>query len=301
MKLLITGGTGFIGGSLCQALGASGHELVVLTRSPRTSASPRIRFVVWQPGSAGPWERELEGAAGVINLAGESVVARRWTPEQKERLVVSRVGTTKALVEAIKNTRQKPMAFISASAIGYYGPRGDEVLNEGASPGSDFLATLCQQWEQAVQAAQGLGVRVVRLRIGLVLARDGGALAKMLPAFQWGLGGPLGSGRQWLSWIQRDDLIRLIHFALEDQRVAGALNSTAPNPVTMREFARTLGRALHRPALAPVPGFVLRLMLGEMAEMLLTGQRVMPDAATRLGFRFRYPQLAEALSACLAS
>jgi uncharacterized protein (TIGR01777 family) len=299
MKLIVTGGTGFIGRSLCQALAATGHELVVLTRNPRSSTSPRLRYVGWQPGSAGAWVRGVDGADGIAHLAGESLVARRWTAEQKARILTSRVGTTNALVEAISKAQHKPAVLVSASAIGYYGPHGDEILSEEAPPGSDFLATLCQQWERAAQAAQGFGVRVVRLRIGLVLARDGGALAKMLPPFRWGLGGPLGSGRQWVSWIHRDDLINLFRWALEDSRVAGILNATAPNPVTMREFAKTLGRVLHRPAMAPVPAFVLRLMFGEMAQMLLTGQRVVPDAATRLGYQFTYPRLVEALSACM--
>jgi len=301
MKLIITGGTGFIGHSLCQALEQDGHELVVLTRMARSSTSPRLRFVVWQPGAPGPWEREVDGADGIINLAGESVVARRWTKRQKQRIMDSRVGTTKALVEAIRRASQKPSVLISASAVGYYGPKRDEVLSEDAKPGADFLAWVCQQWEAAAQTATPLGVRVVCLRIGLVLARDGGALARMVPPFQWFMGGSLGSGRQWVSWVHRDDLVSLIQWALQNPRASGALNATAPNPVTMKEFAGALGRVLHRPAFMPVPAFALRLMLGDMAEMLLTGQRVVPDVALRLGFAFKHPRLPEALNACCAS
>jgi uncharacterized protein (TIGR01777 family) len=300
-KLIVTGGTGFVGRPLCQALESAGHELVVLTRSPRPSTSPRIRFVGWQPPAPDPWEGEIEGAQGLINLAGEPVAARRWTAIQKQRILDSRVETTKALVRAISRASLKPSIFISASAVGYYGPRGDELVTEREPAGGDFLSAACQQWEAAAQAAASAGVRVVCLRIGLVLARDGGALARMLPPFQWGVGGPLGSGRQWVSWIHRDDLIGLIRLALDDSRVSGSVNATAPTPVTMREFARTLGRALRRPALAPVPAFVLRVLLGEMADMLLTGQRVAPEVAQRLGFVFRYPQLPDALSACLRS
>ncbi|MBI3319457.1 MAG: TIGR01777 family protein [Candidatus Omnitrophica bacterium] len=299
MKLVITGGTGFIGRALCEALAVSGHDLTVLSRAARASSDPRIRDVEWNPHVAGAWERAVDGAHGVINFAGEPIIAARWTPAQKQRLVDSRVKTTEVLVEAIRHARQKPAVLISASAIGYYGARGDEMLDETAPAGSDFLAQLCRQWEASAQAASALGVRVVCLRIGLVMGRDGGALAKMLPPFRMGLGGPLGSGRQWMSWIHRDDLIGICRWALETPAVSGTLNATAPNPVTMREFSRTLGRALHRPAVLPVPGFVLRLLLGDMAQMLLTGQRVTPAAALGRGFHFAYPQLAEALQACV--
>lgn len=270
-------------------------------RAKRVEGESRDRrFVAWQPPAAGAWERELDGAEGVINLAGESIVAKRWTPAQKQRMADSRVATTRALITAINRAARRPAVLISASAIGYYGPHGEEPLEEDAPPGSDFLAQLCQQWEGAARDAEPLGVRVVRLRIGLVLARDGGALAKMLPPFQWGLGGPLGSGRQLMSWVHRDDVVGLIRWALEDVRVSGALNATAPNPVTMRAFASTLGRVLHRPAIAPVPAVVLRLVLGEVAEMLVTGQRVLPAKAQQMGYPFRYATLEAALSACLA-
>lgn len=300
MKYVVTGGTGFIGGALCQVLLDDGHEVVVLTRLARPSRHRRQRFVGWSPPDLGPWVQEgLDGADGLVHLAGESIVAARWTAEQKRRIVDSRVGSTETLVRAMRQVSRKPPVLVNASAVGYYGPQGDETLDESAPPGSDLLATTCQQWEAAARQAEPLGVRVVRVRIGVVLALDGGALAKMLPPFQRGLGGPLGSGRQWMSWIHRDDLISVIRWALADARVSGAVNATAPNPATMREFARTLGRVLHRPAVLPVPATVLRMLLGEMAQMLLTGQRVMPAAAQRLGFRFAYPELEAALRACL--
>jgi len=298
MKLVVTGGTGFIGRALCQALEDAGHALVILTRTATSAGGARRRFVTWQPPASGPWQRELDGAEGVVNLAGESIITR-WTPAKKQRMADSRLNTTRALITAINRAARRPAVLISASAIGYYGPHGDESLDEHAPPGSDFLAQLCQQWEDAARDAEPLGVRVVRLRIGLVLARDGGALARMLPPFQWGLGGPLGSGRQWMSWIHRDDVIGLIRLALEDARVSGALNATAPTPVTMRELTSTLGRVLRRPAILPVPAAALTLLLGEMAHLLLTGQRVVPAKAQQMGYPFRYPTLEAALSACL--
>jgi len=296
MKLLVTGGTGFIGGALCGVLEEAGHELILLSRTVRPQTGGRRRVIVWQPPAPGPWERELDGTDGVVHLAGESIVAKRWTPSQKQRLAESRVKSTRAIVEAIGRAARRPAVLVNASAVGYYGPHGDESLDEDAPPGSDFLAQLCQQWENAARDAEGLGVRVVRLRIGIVLARDGGALAKMLPAFRLGLGGPVGTGRQWMSWIHRDDVVGLIRLALEDARVRGAVNVTAPTPVTMREFTATLGRVLRRPAILPVPGPALTLLLGEMAGLLLTGQRVMPAKARALGYAFRYATLEAALS-----
>ena len=300
MKLVIVGGTGFIGRPLGQWLSAAGHEVVVLTRRSPDHPAGSIRYAPWQPEAPGPWQGELDGAGGVVNLAGEPIVARRWTAEQKRRILESRVASTDAVVTALRAVSRKPAVLVNASAVGYYGPRGDALLSERDGVGGDFLAQVCQRWETAAQAAERLGVRVVRLRIGLVLANDGGVLAKMLPPFQWGLGGPLGNGQQWMSWIHRDDLLSLIRWSLEDSRVMGALNATAPNPVTMREFTDTLGCVLHRPSLARVPAVVLRLMLGEMAEMVLTGQRVVPEAALRLGFSFRHPVLRDALLACVS-
>lgn len=299
MKLFVTGGTGFIGRPLCQSLTAQGHELVVVTRQP--DLQPVRAGVMCVSWDGTEWQRALNGADGVINLAGEPIVARRWTPRQKVRLWDSRVGTTQRLVKALAVCSSKPGVLINASAIGYYGACKDEQLSEEGRLGQGFLSEMCQAWEAQASRAEPLGIRVVRLRIGLVLGRGGGALAKMVPPFRWYLGGPLGSGRQWMSWIHRDDLIGLIRWALESPDVSGALNGTAPEPVRMREFSSTLGRVLRRPSWAPVPGFVLRLLLGEMADLLLTGQRVLPQAALRQGFTFQYPQLHQSLKACLTT
>ena len=304
MRVVVTGGTGFVGRPLCQKLVSMGHAVTVLTRDPaaaRVRLPPGVSLIGWE-GFRGPTDGLMEAlgdAEVIINLAGAPIAAGRWTAQVKERLRSSREGTTSALVAALSKLRARPVLLISASAIGYYGPRQDETLTEEAPSGSGFLASLCREWEAAARAAERLGVRVVIPRIGVVLGRDGGALAKMLPAFRLGLGGPLGSGAQWMSWIHLDDLVELLLFLL-NEAAGGPVNATAPQPVTNREFARTLGRALCRPAWAWVPAPVLRTLLGEMAEeLLLTGQRVLPQRALAMGFRFRYPTLPEALHAIL--
>jgi len=247
---------------------------------------------------SGDWESALAGADGVINLAGEPIAKKRWTIKQKHQLRLSRIDTTVGLVRAIAKAKQKPKFLLNASAVGYYGPRGDETIGEEAEAGTDFLAALCRDWENEAMKAEKLGVRVIRLRTGIVLGAGGGALAKMSPPFKFFVGGPLGSGAQWMSWIQLEDEVGLIVHLIENSQASGAVNATAPNPVTMKEFCRTLGQVIGRPSWAPVPAFALRLMLGEMAEMLLTGQRAVPTAAEKFGYRFRYPNLPEALRAC---
>ena len=304
MKLIITGGTGFIGTPLCQALAEEGHDLVLLTRAPsRTvaAAGPRVRLVGWQPGSVGEWATHVDGADGVINLAGESIAGRRWTASQKARLCDSRLQATASVVTAIGRATRKPAVLVSASAVGYYGPHGDEPLDEESASGTDFLAGLCRQWEETAHRAEQFGARVVLLRIGIVLAPGGGALAKMLPPFRLGIGGPIGDGRQWCSWVHRDDVIGLIRHALITHALRGPVNATAPEPVTMRQFAEALGRAVHRPSWLPVPAAALRVLLGEMAEVLLTGQRVLPVAARRSAYAFRHETLEYALAAALSS
>ena len=236
---------------------------------------------------------------GVVNLAGEPIVGKRWTPHQKALMRESRPQMTRRLVSAIEASSHRPAVLVSASAVGYYGPRGDEELSEEAPPGRGFLAELSQAWEAEARAAERSGVRVVQLRIGVALEAGGGALAKMVSPFRVFLGGPLGSGRQWMSWIHVNDVIGLIEWALTRSDISGAVNATAPHPVTMREFCATLARVLRRPSWAPVPAVLLRLLLGEMAEVLLTGQRVIPTVALRSGFAFRFPELAPALDACL--
>lgn len=299
MKLVIAGGTGLIGSALSLQLLEKGHSLTILTRSP-VSRPPTadIKYQSWSPSLPGTWEETIDGADAVINLTGEPIAAKRWSEKQKEKIRSSRIETTRALVSAIAKAGQKPRLLLNASAVGYYGPRGDESLTEEAGPGNDFLSRVSIAWEEEAKKAREHGLRVIRLRTGIVLAREGGALSKMIPPFKLFAGGPLGNGKQWLSWIHIEDEVRLILFLLEHPHAQGAVNATAPNPATMREFCKTLGRVLNRPSWAPVPAFVLRLMLGEMAEMLLTGQRVLPDAARKLGYSFRYPTLLEALQAC---
>ncbi len=304
MRIVVAGGTGFIGRPLCQRLVELGHAVTVLTRDPaaaRTRLAPPVSVIGWQGsrGATGELMTALGNAEVVINLAGAPIAQGRWTEQTKDRLRRSREGTTSALVAALAQLRARPVLLISASAIGYYGPRQDEPLREDAPSGAGFLASLCREWEAAARAAERLGVRVVLPRIGVVLGKNGGALARMLPVFGLGLGGPLGNGTQWLSWIHLDDLIELLLFLL-DQAIGGPMNATAPHPVTNEEFSRVLGQTLERPVWLRTPAFVLKLLLGQMAEeLLLTGQRVLPARAEAMGFRFRYPTLSEALHAIL--
>jgi uncharacterized protein (TIGR01777 family) len=298
MKLMITGATGFIGSALLERLRRQAHSLVLLSRKPRRSQSRATeQWITWDPGRAGEWQHAVDGADGIVNLAGESIAAKRWSKSQKERLRRSRIDTTRALVNAIASARGKPKFLVNASAVGYYGPRGDETLTEESAPGNDFLSRLCVEWENEALKAEEQGVRVALLRTGIVLGKGKGALAKMVPPFKLFFGGRLGSGKQWMPWIHIDDEVGLIQFLIENEKARGAFNATAPNPVTMSEFAKSLGKALNRPAWAPVPASALSLLLGEMAEMLLGGQRALPAAAEQLGFSFRYKHAAEALAA----
>lgn len=316
MRLLIAGGTGFIGSALCKALSQEGHELLLLSRHPERhpqisshrpdSQSPdtnpavvsKVTVLSWDDQE---WKQWMSTCEGVINLAGEPIASGRWTTDQKVKIQDSRVQSTRCLVEAMASLSKRPSVFINASAIGYYGSHGDELMDESSGPGTDFLATTCQAWESEARRAEDLGLRVVRLRIGLVLATDGGVLSKMLPPFRFYIGGPLGSGRQWVSWIHRDDVVGLVGWVLGQPTLTGVINLTAPEPVIMREFCRTLGRVLHRPSWISVPSLLLRIGLGEMADLLLTGQRVVPRIALDQGYRFRYPHLEGALENCFHS
>jgi len=246
----------------------------------------------------GEWAKVVDGADGVINLAGESIAGRKWTYNQQLRLQQSRLDATRSIVLACQRAKQKPKFLINASAVGYYGPRRDELLAEDAPPGNDFLANLCLGWEAEAIGAESLGLRVVRLRTGIVLASGGGALVKMVEPFKWFVGGPLGSGQQWMSWIHLEDEVNLILHVIANPSISGPVNATSPNPARNKEFCRTLAAVLHRPCWLPVPALALRLGLGKMAEMVLTGQRVIPAAAQGSGFQFRYPNLKEALEAC---
>ena len=306
MRIVITGGTGFLGRPLANALVDAGHSVTILTRGASrvdVQARQAIRTVPWTPdGSTGTWASEFDSADAVVNLAGESIAARRWTAAQKERILESRRLATRSVVAAIARASRPPSLLLNGSAVGYYGPCGDEVVTETTPAGNDFLAHVCEVWEKEAEAAASDRTRVVRLRTGLVLEKDGGALPQMLTPFKFGAGGPVGSGRQYWPWIHRADWVALVRWIIETPAVAGAVNASAPNPVTNADFARSLGRALHRPALMPAPGFALRLLLGEMADgLLLSGQRAVPRHAEQGGFTFRYRQVDEALNAIFAS
>lgn len=297
MKVVVAGGTGFLGRHLVAALQASGDSVCVLTRS--AGAQPP-GAAVWDGRTAGAWHAVLDGADAVVNLAGESIAARRWSPAQKARIRQSRLDATAALLAGMKAAARPPHALISASAVGYYGPCGDEAVTEESGPGSDFLAGVCVAWEAEARRAEALGVRVAIPRIGVVLARDGGALPRMLAPFRLGMGGPLGPGRQWMPWVHRDDVIALFHWLLAHEDASGPFNACAPAPVRNRDFAHALGQALGRGGRLAAPAPLLRLALGEMAgPLLLAGQRALPARAQAGGFRFTHPELGEALAAAL--
>jgi uncharacterized protein (TIGR01777 family) len=296
MRIVIAGGTGFLGRPLAAALMRAGHEPLLLSRrSHANGASAQI--VHWTPdGSLGSWASVIDGAGAVINLAGASIAAKRWTAAQKRLILDSRVQATRSLVSAITAANQPPPVFISGSAVGYYGPLDDRVVTEESPAGDDFLANVCRQWEAEAMRAASARTRVVCIRTGLVLARDGGALPPMLVPFWVGAGGPVGSGRQYWSWIHRQDWIDLVRFTLDTSQASGPMNLTGPKPVDNRTFATALGRAMRRPAIIPTPAFAVKLALGAMADaLILSGQRVVPEKATRLGYRFKYETLDHAL------
>lgn len=302
MRVVITGGSGLIGGALARELGGAGHDVVVLTRSPTgPSGSPLpsgVRAAQWDGKTPAGWGPLLDGRdaeTAVVHLAGESIASGRWTPDKKRRIRESRVASGRAVLQAIREAATKPKVLLQGSAVGYYGPRGDEVIREDAAPGGDFLADVCKEWEASTAEAEALGVRRALLRTGVVLAREGGALPKMSLPFKMMAGGPLGDGRQWFPWIHLADEVGAIRFLLEREDARGPFNLTAPDPLTNRDFTRALAEALHRPGFMPAPGFALRLALGEMADMLLKGQRVVPLRLLELGYTFRFPAAAAAL------
>ena len=296
MKIAITGASGFIGSLLADRLRNQGHQLLLFSRKPPPETNPMSReWVTWNSGVAGAWEQSLDGTDGIFNLAGEPIAAKRWTDTQKERIRLSRVESTKALVKAIAKAKDRPKFLINASAVGYYGPRGDETITEDTRPGNDYLSRVCVAWEEEAGKAEPYGMRVVLVRTGIVLDKGKGALAKMVPPFKFFAGGPLGSGNQWMPWIHIEDQIGLLLFLMKNENARGPFNGTAPNPVTMAEFGKTLGDVVNRPSWATVPAGLLTLLLGEMAEMLLHGQRAVPQAALKLGYEFKYPSLMPAL------
>jgi len=292
MDFLITGASGFIGRKIVSQLLARGDAVNYLGRHRSNAMDTRAAFHSWDGKTPAPLN-DLPRLDAVIHLMGEPI-AQRWTPEVKERIRRSRIHATRQLVAAIATARYKPAVLVSSSAVGYYGNRGAEVLTEASMPGIGFLADVCINWEYEALRARELGVRVAIVRTATVLGRDGGALPKMLPPFRWGIGGRFGNGKQWMSWIHVDDLVRLILFAVDTQ-LNGPLNGAAPTPVTNREFTRTLARTLHRPALFPIPRFALNMALGEMSSFLFDSLRVVPAAVENAGFQFQYPELRQAL------
>lgn len=303
MKIVVSGGTGFIGRALCQSLLRRGMVVTVLSRNllqAKAMLDPSVRVIEWDAVTPGPWESELDGAHAVINLAGEPIAAGRWTQKRKQLIVDSRVNATRLLVQALSRLANKPRVLISASGVGYYGTSQEIRFDERNGSGSDFFADLCVAWERAALAAQSAGVRVVCLRTGMVLDRDGGALAKMVPPFRAFVGGPIAPGTQWVSWIHRADLIGLIEWALTNEQVSGPVNAVAPEPVTMTDFCRILGKVLNRPSWLPVPEFALRVAFGELASVMTTGQRVAPKLALDGGYQFKFPRLESALRSIVA-
>jgi uncharacterized protein len=295
MKILMTGVTGLIGRALCRKLKAQGHAITGLSRSPRPSAALAVDELRQWDGLSTLPQAYLQGVDAVVHLAGEPVAEGRWSDERKKRIRDSRVISTRHLVEAMRGAAGKPAVFVCGSAVGFYGDRADEILYETSSAGSGFLAEVCKAWEAEAAQARALGVRVVELRTGVVFARDGGALKKILPPFKMGVGGPLGDGRQWFPWIHLDDIVGLFDFALNTASLDGPMNGSAPEIVTNAQFTRVLGEVLHRPAFLPVPAFALKLLFGEMAVVLLASQRAVPNAAQTAGYRFQYANLTRAL------
>jgi uncharacterized protein (TIGR01777 family) len=294
MRIVIAGGSGFLGEPLVRRLLARGERVTVLSRNP--SKVRAGRGVQWDGRTPGAWTEDVAAADAIVNLAGENVGEGRWTEERKNRLIASRLDATNAIVQALRAAPPRARALVNASAVGYYGVRGDEELDENGSRGAGFLAELVEKWEAAAQGAESRA-RVVLLRFGVALASDGGALQKMLLPFKLGAGGPIGSGRQWMSWIDRDDAVRIVEWAIDRADARGVYNATSPEPVRNRDFTRALGRALHRPTFMPAPAFALRAAFGEMAdEMLLGGQRAVPRRADAEGFLFESRTIAESLA-----
>ena len=305
MKVAITGATGLVGSRLVEKLQAESHQILVLTRNadkaqkvfPK-SAFPTVEIVQYNPQESGDWQTIISGCDAVINLAG-APIAERWSPQYKQEILSSRQIVTQTIVEAIKKAEIKPQVLVSASAIGYYGTSETATFDETSSSGNDFLAEVCQKWEAEAEKVKEAGVRLVIPRIGIVLA-NGGALGKMIGPFQMFAGGPIGNGRQWFSWIHRDDLVGLIIEALKRPDMEGVFNATSPNPVRMSQFCQTLGEVMNRPSWLPVPDFVLELLLGDGAKVVLEGQQVLPKQTQVVGFQYQYPQLKPALQEILS-
>jgi len=303
MHIAITGGSGLIGRALIAHLKKQGHTFTAFSRNPEahTHLMPEVRWEKWRPNDAIGMGRILREADAVVNLMGENIAARRWTKARKRALYTSRVDNGRALASALRAAEPRPKVLIQASAVGYYGARDDEFVDEKTPAGDDFLARLCVDWENSTALVEELGMRRVIIRTGPVLSTEGGALPRLILPFRFGLGGKLGSGKQWMPWIHIADEVRAIAFLLREENASGAFNLTAPEPVTNAEFTRVLAEVMRRPAFMSVPAFALKLLLGEMAEMLLTGQRALPNRLLEAGYQFTYPSLKEALEALLVS
>ena len=299
MRIVLAGGTGFIGRALGEKLLSAGHEVIVLTRQSASGKTGREKFVAWDGRTVGAWGECLDGSNAVINLSGENIASKRWTAFQKQKILGSRVEATRAIVNAIKLVRRKPELLINVSAVGYYGDAADLELTETSAQGLGFLAKTCGLWEAEARKAEPLGVRVILARLGPVLGEKGGMLSKMLPPFQLFLGAPLGPGRQWIPWVHREDVTEALLFMLEKSGFSGPVNVTSQTPVTMKEFCRTLAGTLRRPCWPPVPPFFLKMLMGEMATIILASQKALPEKLLRAGYRFRYTDLSAALAAIL--
>jgi len=296
MKILITGGTGFVGTQLTSRLIKDGHEVTILTRSlKRSGEAPRgISYLQGDPNQKGPWQEAIKNHDGVINLAGASIFSK-WTEEHKKAIRESRVNTTRNIVEGIPSHPEKPFTLFSTSAVGYYGFCGDEELVEDSAPGNDFLARIALEWEGEALKAREKGARVVITRFGIVLGEKGGALSQMIPLFKKYIGGPIGSGKQWFSWVHIKDLAEAFVFLMKHPEISGPVNLCSPNPVRNKDLAKALGKALHKPSFLPAPGFMVKFVLGEFGSVILEGQRVIPRRLLEKGFVFQYPDIDKAL------
>lgn len=307
MKIVIAGATGFIGSRLVERLQQEAHNVLVLTRNTTfaqkvfpSKAFPNVEIVVYEPNTSGSWQDTIAGCDGVVNLAGEPIAEERWTPEHKQKILNSRKLGTQKIVEAIAKANPKPKVLVNASAIGYYGTSETATFDETSPSGNDFLAEVCQAWEAEASKVRDTGVRLVILRLGIILGM-GGALGKMITPFKLFAGGPIGSGRQWFSWIHIDDLVNLILQALTKPEMEGVYNATSPNPVRMADLSQTMGDVMHRPSWLPVPAFALEALLGDGAKVVLEGQQVLPKRSVEAGFGYQYPNLRSALTQILQS
>lgn len=302
MKVIITGGTGLIGRALTASLLDDKHEVIVLTRDPKKA--PKMpegtQLVTWDGRTANEWGEHVNGAEAIVNLAGASI-DKRWTPEYKKLIRESRINAGKAVVEAIQQATQKPKVLIQASAVGYYGPHGDDTVTEATPAGADFLAEVCREWEASTETVEAMGVRRVIIRTGIVLSKQGGALAKLLPVYRFFAGGPVASGKQYMPWIHILDEVNAIRYLMNNPKAAGIYNLSAPKPVTSKEFARSMGKAMNRPAFAPVPGLAMKAMFGEMSTIIVDGQRAVPQHLQQDGYKFRFDEPETALRHILYS